>query len=69
MGRNQLEIHWRKTSSGKGMCELCIFYSSAPVFVDFARRFFNIHLNSRINSAEDKIFPHRQENLISPVKL
>lgn len=44
VGRNQLEIHWRKTSSGKGMCELCIFYSSAPVFVDFARRFFNIHL-------------------------
>ena len=44
VGRNQLEIHWRKTSSGKGMGELCIFYSSAPVFVDFARRFFNIHL-------------------------
>lgn len=44
VGREQLQVHWRKTSSDKGMGELCMFYSSAPAFVDFAHWFFNIHL-------------------------
>ena len=46
VGRDQLEekVIGGKTSSDKGKDELCIFYSSAPVFVDFAHSFFYIHL-------------------------
>ena len=52
------------------VCANCVYFIHQLQYLLTSLLGFLIFLyNSRINSAEDKIFPRRQENLISPVKL